>query len=174
MADGNSMSESLRVLRPLILTFAALGLLWWGFDTMLEQRARPNRGIETGAGGAQRLVLEAAPGGHYLVAGEINGHAVDLLIDTGASHVAVPAHIAERLGLERGAMMQVRTAAGTTRAYQTTIDRIAVGGLAVRGVRGSINPAMDTDFVLLGMTFLRHVDLRQQGGRLILQAPAGA
>ena len=32
--------------------------------------------------------------------------------------------------------------------------------------------ALDGDAVLLGMTFLREVDFRQQGGRLILQ-PAG-
>ena len=168
------MSDALRALRPMIAVFALLLLLWWGFDTLLDRRARPNSGLVTGAGAPARLVLEAGPGSHYRVPGEINGQSVQLLVDTGASHVAVPGHIAERLGLRRGPGMRVQTAAGTVRAYATTLDRIEIGGLAVRDVRGSINPSMDADFVLLGMTFLQHVDLRQENGRLILQAPGDA
>ena len=164
------MSEALKPLRPVMATFAVLGLLWWGFDALLERRAHPNAGIVTGPDGDRRLTLEAGPGGHYLVPGEINGATVDFLVDTGASHVAVPAHMAGRLGLTRGRRMQVNTAAGRAVAWDTTIDEIAVGRLRARDIRGSINPNMDSDFVLLGMTFLRHVDMRQRGGRLILSA----
>ena len=168
------MSSALQPLRPVLATFVLLGLLWWGFDTLLNQRAHPNRALATGADGAQRLVLEASPGGHYLVPGEINGEPVSFLVDTGASHVAVPAHLAERLGLSRGRRIAVNTAAGRASAYDTTIDEIAIGGLSVSRVGGSINPSMNSDFVLLGMTFLRHVDLRQRGGQLIIEAAGGA
>jgi aspartyl protease family protein len=164
------MSGALQPLRPMVFTFVLLGLLWWGFDAFLTHRAHPNRGIETGAGAAERLVLDAGPGGHYMVPGEINGERVSFLIDTGASHVAVPAHLAGRLGLARGRPIGVNTAAGRAMAYDTTIDEIAIGGLRARRVRGSINPAMSGDFVLLGMTFLRQVDLSQRGGRLIIEA----
>lgn len=166
------MPESLRLLTPIALVFVALiSAMWWGFDLFLDLRGSPNRGIATGPGVAERVVLEAGPGGHYFVAGEINGQPVRFLVDTGAGHVAVPGGLADRLGLSRGAPVRVRTAAGTVTAYQTRIDRIAVGGIVVENIRGSVNPAMDGDFVLLGMTFLRHVDISQRGGRLVLEPP---
>ncbi|MES1945734.1 clan AA aspartic protease [Salinisphaera sp. C84B14] len=167
------MSQSLRPLYPVVGTFVLLGLLWWGFDQLLDRRAHPNRDVAVGAEAPERLVLDAGPGGHYMVPGEINGQAVRFLIDTGASHVAVPADMAERLGLSRGAPMIVETAAGRVRAHATRLGSVRVGGFTQYDVRASINPAMATDFVLLGMTFLRHVDISQRDGRLILEPPAG-
>lgn len=166
------MSESLRPLAPVAAVFVLLiGAMWWAFDGYLERRNNPNRDLRTGSQVAERVVLEAGPGGHYAVPGEINGRPVKFLVDTGASHVAVPAALADDLGLERGHRIQVATAAGQTSAYHTRIDRIALGGIELRNVRGSINPSMDADFVLLGMTFLRHLDFRQEGGRLVLEPP---
>ena len=48
---------------------------------------------------------------------------------------------------------------------------MAVGGIERRNVRGSINPSMSGDYVLLGMTFLRGLELRQQGDQLIIEVP---
>ncbi|MDZ7747801.1 MAG: TIGR02281 family clan AA aspartic protease [Halofilum sp. (in: g-proteobacteria)] len=169
------MAGPLRTLAPVAAAFALLlALVWVLFGTLLEQRHHPNRGLVTGAGGPERVVLEPGPGGHYSAPGTINGHEVTFLVDTGASHVAVPDGIAPGLGLERGPQIRVATAAGTVRAWRTRIDRIAIGGLALRDVRGSINPRMGGERVLLGMSFLRHVEFRQQGERLILAPPSGA
>jgi aspartyl protease family protein len=168
-----AMSDALRPLRPVVATFVLLGVLWWGFDQLLDRRAHPNRDITAGAQAPERLVLEAGPGGHYVVPGEINGEAVRFLIDTGASHVAVPGAMAQRLGLSRGAPMAVETAAGRVRAHATRLGVVRIGGLAQYDVRASINPAMSADFVLLGMTFLRHVNISQRDGRLILEPGGG-
>ena len=166
------MSEALRTLTPVVAVFALLlGLMWLAFGELLDQRANPNQGIVSGREGPQRIELQPNAGGHYVAPGQINGRDVTFLIDTGASHVAVPAGIADQLGLERGPEIRVVTAAGTTRAYHTRIDRIALGGIEVEDVRGSINPAMGGDQVLLGMTFLREVEFRQIGERLILERP---
>ena len=167
------MSESPRALAPVAAVFVLLiGAMWWAFDGYLDRRSHPNRDLRTGPGAAARVVLEAGPGGHYAVPGEINGRPVRLLVDTGASHVAVPASLADELALERGPRIRVATAAGPASAYRTRIDRIALGGIELRDVRGSINPSMGGDYVLLGMTFLRHLDFRQEDGRLILE-PSG-
>lgn len=159
--------------RSLALLAGALALimaaLWLAFDTLLEGRHSPNRHIETGTSAPQRLELEPNPAGQYVLPGRINGVRVTFLVDTGASHVAVPARLADELRLERGPEIRVDTAGGRTTAYHTIIDRIAVGGIVQRGVRGSINPALASEHILLGMTFLRHVDFRRTGERLVIE-----
>ncbi len=169
------MQDSLRALGPVIATFALLfAVLWFGMDALVDRRDNPNRDLSTGADGPQRIELEAGPGGHYRVPGRINDQRVSFLVDTGASHVAVPQGVAEELGLERGAEIRVVTANGTTTAYNTRIDRISVGGIELRDVRGSINPSMGGDDILLGMTFLGELEFRQVGGRLILEQRSGS
>lgn len=164
------MSDSARALVPIAVTFALLfGVLYWTLGGLVDRRQNPNEAVSAGEGGRQRIELVANPAGQYIVPGRINGIEVDFLIDTGASHVAVPAGKAEALGLERGPEMRVQTASGTARAWHTTIERIAVGGIEQRNVRGSINPSMPGDYILLGMTFLRGLEMRQSGDRLILE-----
>ncbi len=168
------MTDGTRALVPIAATFALLfAVLYWALGGLIDRRQNPNEGLEAGAGAPQRVELAVNPSGQYIVPGEINGARVEFLVDTGASHVAVPAGLAESLGLERGPEMHVQTASGTARAYHTTIERITVGGIERRNVRGSINPSMPGDHVLLGMTFLRAIDMRQSGDRLILEQPQG-
>lgn len=167
------MPEALRTLAPIAAVFALLlGLMWLAFGELLEQREHPNRALVTGADGPRRVTLEPSPGGHYLAPGRINGQAVTFLVDTGASHVAVPAGVADDLGLERGPPIRVVTAAGTVRAFRTRIDRIALGGIELRDVAASINPSMGGDEVLLGMSFLRHVQFRQGSEGLVIEPPS--
>jgi len=158
----------------LLVTAVFVGLIavaGWGLGAFLELRDRPNRGIVAGAEGPTRIELERNRAGQYLVPGRINDVEVTFLVDTGATHVAVPEGLADDLDLERGREVPVITAGGRTTAWQTTIDRIRIGGVQQANVRGSINPAMATDYVLLGMTFLRHVDFSHRGERLIIEAP---
>jgi aspartyl protease family protein len=169
------MQDSLRALGPVIATFALLmAVLWFGMDALVDRRDNPNRDVAAGVDGPQRVELEAGPGGHYRVPGRINGQRVSFMVDTGASHVAVPGGVADELGLQRGAEIRVVTANGRTTAYNTRLDSIAVGGIQLRDVRGSINPSMGGDDILLGMTFLREVEFRQVGGRLILEQRSGS
>ena len=52
--------------------------------------------------------------------------------------------------------------------------RVALGGVRLGGVRAHINPHMSGEEVLLGMTFLRHLEFVQQGRKLTLrQHPDG-
>ena len=166
------MSEGVRALVPIAVAFALLfGALYWALGGLVERRHSPNAGIRAGEGGPQRIELVASPGGQFLVPGRIDGTDVEFLVDTGASHVAVPAAVAEEAGLQRGPETRVQTASGAARAYHTTIDRVTVGGIVRRDVPGSIVPSMPGDHVLLGMTFLRGIELRQTGDRLILEQP---
>lgn len=165
-------SDGLRSLGWVAVTFALLfGVLYWTLGTLLEHRRHPNEHLAAVDHGPARVELQVNPDGQYIVPGTINGQEVDFLVDTGATHVAVPASIAERLGLRRGAETRVETAGGLRRAWHTTVDTMAIGAIRRRNVRGSINPSMSGDYVLLGMTFLRGLELRQQGDRLVIEQP---
>ncbi|NNM01535.1 MAG: retroviral-like aspartic protease family protein, partial [Gammaproteobacteria bacterium] len=109
----------------------------------------------------------------YVATGAINGVTVDFLLDTGATDVSIPARVARRIGLEGGRPIPVTTANGVVTVYQIRLATVALGNLAQRDVDANINPHMGGDAVLLGMSFLKHLELRQRGEHLELSAPAG-
>ena len=51
----------------------------------------------------------------------------------------------------------------------TLIDEISIGGIVLRDIKASINPAMSpNEPALLGMSALKNVELRQRNGELQL------
>lgn len=145
-------------------------LLTWLFAGELDRRDNPNQTVETarsGEGVEVKLTRNAM--GHYVATGRINGREVRFFLDTGATNVALSDSLARDLGLERGAPSYTRTANGTIVTYQTVLDRVALGGITIRDVAASINPRMTGDEVLLGMSFLKHLELIQRGDQLMLR-----
>jgi aspartyl protease family protein len=63
---------------------------------------------------------------------------------------------------------QSRTANGVVRSWLTKIDQLQLGPIEMRNVRATILPTMPDDEVLLGMSFLKHLTLKQQGGELVI------
>ena len=90
-------------------------------------------------------------------------------MDTGATRVSIPAGVAARLGLTRGRPGRASTANGTIVVYATVLDRVTLGNLAMEGVHADINPHMQGDTVLLGMSFMKHLEMTQRGDRLTLR-----
>lgn len=158
----------------LLACVVGLGLLWYLFDGYLDRRNHPNRNLEVRAGvDSPELVLHPDPAGHYVLPGSINGHSVNFLLDTGATLVSVPAHMGPQLGLEPGARVQVYTANGTVTARTTRIDNLDLGPFRLRDVRAHLNPGLNGDELLLGMSALRHLEFTRRSGVLILRMPAG-
>lgn len=157
------------------MTFAAwiiaLVLMTLFFNSKLEEQRNPNQAVFTRVNnaGEQEVVLKRNRYGHYVTSGTVNGEAVEFLLDTGASDVAIPAGLADRLGLRRGLPVQYQTANGTVTAYRTTIDTVAIGPMQVHNVPASINPGMQDMEILLGMSVLKHVEFTQRGDTLILR-----
>jgi aspartyl protease family protein len=52
--------------------------------------------------------------------------------------------------------------------WSTTIEELRLGDITFNNVSGTINPAMDPDMVLLGMSVLGQLDFSQQSGVLTL------
>ena len=131
------------------------GLIWWGFDKYLNPNARlANVSVENG-----EVMLERGPDGHFRAPGRINGEAVDFMVDTGATVVAVPESLARRLKLERGLAVRVHTANGEAVAYATRLGRVDLGGATVHDVAAHIVPGMAGDEALLGMSFLARFEI---------------
>ena len=118
----------------------------------------------------RELVVRRRGDQPFIVPGRINGQAVELLIDTGATTVAVSQELAQRLGLVRGESRQIATASGTTIGYTTVLRRITLGELQLDNVRAIILPAMRSGRqVLLGMNALGQLELNQSGDTLVLR-----
>jgi len=152
----------------------ALGLLTVYFKPYEQAQYNPNFAPTTikNQQGSNEVALQRNHYGQYISAGKINHHKVTFLIDTGASEVSIPENIAERLALEMGAGMLRGTANGTIKVYATRLKQLDIGGISLHNVRASINPHMDGETILLGMSALKEIEFRQQGKVLTLvQAP---
>jgi aspartyl protease family protein len=140
------------------------------FSQWLERQKNPNRTLNVTASedGKVAVMLKRNRAGHYVASGFINGVAVTFLLDTGATYVAVSSSLADKAGLRRGMTSQSRTANGVVRSWLTKIDQLQLGPIEMRNVRATILPTMPDDEVLLGMSFLKHLTLKQQGGELVI------
>ena len=107
--------------------------------------------------------------GHYTVKGEINGFSVIFLVDTGATGVAIPVDIAKKISLPFGRRLKTSTAAGDTIAYLSRLETVKVGHIILSDVEAAIVPKMQTNYILLGMSFLKHIELIQRDGLLTLR-----
>ncbi len=148
-----------------------LGLLAMFFSNLLEQQYNPNRDLVNTSteAGPKEIVLLRNRAGHYVAPGSINGTPVIFLLDTGATNVAVSASLAERLALKRGAKSISLTANGRVKTWLTRLDQVQLGSIIRQDVRATIMPGMGGDEVLLGMSFLKHLELVQKGKTLILR-----
>ncbi|MDX5446111.1 MAG: TIGR02281 family clan AA aspartic protease [Zoogloeaceae bacterium] len=151
-----------------LASLALLGVLWVAFDGYLERSWNPNRNLSVQPGQTE-LVLKRNRAGHYVAPGTINGREVVFLLDTGATQVSVPAHLATTLGLAAGAPARVITANGEVTVRTTLIDELGLGPFRVRKVAGHLNPGLRNDEILLGMSVLRQLEFTQRGDTLILR-----
>lgn len=119
--------------------------------------------------GMQRLLLHADARGHFTDDGAINGHAVRMLVDTGASVVSLDQALATRLGLrlEGAEPVRMATANGTGQGWRVRLDSVRIGALQLRGV-DAIVTAQPMPFVLLGNNFLTHFEMSRSGSTMLL------
>ena len=116
--------------------------------------------------------LRAASDGHYYARAEVNGRTLDVMVDTGASMVALTYEDAERAGLRlkpSDFTGRVSTANGVAAVAPVMLDRVSIGRVQVRNVRAAVCERGRLERTLLGMSFLsqlNRVDISQ--GRLVL------
>jgi len=151
----------------------ALGLLTLFFNQMLGKQRNPNQEIASHLSSdnirdnTRIATLKRNRAGHYIATGVINDYPIELILDTGATHVSVPAKLATKLNLKKGAPINTITANGTITTYATILDKVQLGDIVLHNVRASLNPYSDD--VLLGMSFLKQLEFTQKGNTLTLK-----
>ena len=150
------------------MVLIVLGVVFFG--DILDKQHNPNQSLHTSYGeGIKEVVLQRNKYGHYVTSGEINGQPVTFILDTGASGVAIPDAVARRLGLSRGRAFSTQTANGISTSYAANLELVSVGGITLKDVQAAISPGLQMEQVLLGMSFLKHIEFTQRGDSLILR-----
>lgn len=154
-------------------------VLAWGIGILLAtrffadweaSRYNPNQHpVSVVQDGHVEVLLEGNAQGHFVANGKINGRPVTFLLDTGATDVAIPAGLADELGLSRGTPVTLLTANGQTTGYRTRLDTLHLGDIALRDVRATITPGFDGNQILLGMSALKQLEFTQRAGTLSLR-----
>ncbi len=165
-ADENNIGRGM-----LYLAWITAFILLTAFAThWTKKRENPNSMPEaSSANGVNQVILIRNHQHHYVTTGDINGTTVEFLLDTGATHVSVPKHIADELNLEKGWQGQAITANGTVDVISTIIDNLQIGTIHLSNVRASINPGMEQDQILLGMSALKSIEFTHRDGTLTLK-----
>ena len=112
---------------------------------------------ETSKVSAGQVEVEAARDGHFYVDAEINFRPVRLVVDTGATVVALRESDAVAAGIRmRPAdfLFPVQTANGTTKAAEAMLASVAIADIEVRNVRALVLHDDQLSISLLGGSFL--------------------
>ncbi|MDP3759652.1 MAG: TIGR02281 family clan AA aspartic protease [Ramlibacter sp.] len=117
-----------------------------------------------------RIVLTAGTGGHFMVQGAINGQAVNFMVDTGATSIAMGVPDAQRIGLDykAGQLGQGRTANGTVPVWHVKLASVRIGDVEVYDVDASVLPAA-MHHVLLGNSFLTRFQMKRENDQMVLE-----
>jgi len=106
----------------------------------------------------------------YVTTGSINDRPVKFLVDTGATIMAMNTAVAKKLGIDYASSEtgHVVTAGGKVRTWRVFLSSVQVGGIKREHVEAAV---LDGEYplqILLGMTFLHHVTIKEGNGVLLL------
>ena len=125
-------------------------------------------GSPAGNGYASRELVRAGDG-HFYADAQVNGAMIPFMVDTGASMVALTPADAQRAGIalpsERAT---ARSAGGEVEVIPVMVDRIAIGPLEARNVRGAVAGQLPVS--LLGQSYLQQIGAVEiHGDRMTLR-----
>jgi aspartyl protease family protein len=116
--------------------------------------------------------LERGSDGHFRTSAEINGRSIGVLVDTGATLVAMSYEDAATAGISVGSgdfRYVSNTANGQARFARVTLDQVRIGNVVVRNVPAAVSEPGRLGITLLGMSFLGQLRMEMKNGRLILE-----
>ncbi len=141
----------------------------------VRQPARPQRvpRQQSGASGFGAVMIAADSGGQFNSRVEIDGRMIPMLVDTGATVVALRAQDARRLGINpmpSDYTVKISTANGDIRAARTRLRAVRIENITVHDVDAVVMPERALGKSLLGMSFLRKLSrFEVASGNLVLR-----
>ncbi|MBC7755347.1 MAG: retroviral-like aspartic protease family protein [Bdellovibrio sp.] len=132
--------------------------LAFGIYVIVDNIQNPNKAFRLG-NNANSVTLKRGLDGHYRAEAFINNQKINVLVDTGATGVAISQSVANKLGLKSIDAVATNTANGDSVGYMVRLESVKVGGVEANNVAAMIAPGLDGD-VLLGMSYLGRMDVR--------------
>lgn len=136
----------------------------------LRAEVTPDAGLPPPSGRA--VTLKSDSRGHFEADATINGRRVAILVDTGATSVALRAEDAAKLGvrpLPNDYTVPLATANGLAKGARVVLDEVRIGQVRVRNVEAIVMPPKALSTNLLGMAFLKRLArVEMKNGRLVL------
>ena len=152
---------SKNTLFSVVIWLALAGVIYYLADSIQN----PNKIYNLG--NTSSVVLKRGLDGHYRSEALINGRKVNVLVDTGATGVAISQATADLLNLNSINAVRTNTANGDSVGYMVRLDSVQIGGVRAHNVAAMIAPGLDGD-VLLGMSFLGRMDIRLYKGEMTI------
>ncbi len=141
-------------------------------DTQPEPTFLPASETDSEPASAQ-VTLHADPLGQFRANAEFNGSQTTVLVDTGASSVALTDADARNAGIfpdGEDYTVRIQTANGIGRAAPVMIDAITIGDITIHNVRALVNEPGTLHITLLGMTFLNRLNgVAIRSGKMVLK-----
>ena len=171
-------------MKQVVLAFVFMAAVAYGMVRHLDVSAKPGNGANAMAMAPKSGAQPAAPNGnrtvqlssdrsgHFQTNLMIDGRAIEFLVDTGASSVAIRESEAARLGIRLSARdynVRTQTANGVGKAARVRLGIVELKGITVRDVEAIVVPDDALSTNLLGMSFLSRVKWTHDRGRLVLE-----
>ncbi len=117
-----------------------------------------------------RIVLTAGTGGHFFAQGAINGRAVQFVVDTGATSIAMGVPEAQRVGLDyrAGQPVMLSTANGNAQGWRVKLSSVRIGDVEVHEVDAVVAP-QSMPYILLGNSFLTRFQMKRENDLMTLE-----
>lgn len=164
LASQRNLGESIRNLGLWALIIVVLSSIYVFKDDAQNFASRLTAGLIPGrsatvvdASGRRSAILYMGQNGHYQADATINGISIPMMIDTGATTIALSYEDADRLGLNPGSLNftgTVMTANGPARTAYVRLPEIEVGGIRRTNIAAGIAERGKLGGSLLGMNFL--------------------
>lgn len=128
-----------------------------------------NLGGAASPGSGTQVSLSSDANGHFIANGQINGRGVRLMLDTGATLMAMGQDEADRIGVnwKDGQRIGLVTANGTTVGYRVALGSVRIGDVEVFNVEAVVQP-QPMPFILLGNSFLTRFQMKRENDTLTL------
>ena len=165
-----------RLISRISVALPVLAMIGMAAIVSLDQETRPITGLRPSLDTPNLYSvteLKADGNGHYFANADINGTRIPVMVDTGASGVALSYEDAEKVGLRPHSLdydTPVNTANGLVKAARVKLRRVEVDNVRVRDVEGMVLPEGALRGSLLGMSFLSRLSsFRIENGVLYLK-----